>query len=104
MNEWKRILELLASSPEHQIKYLEDLGVAPVVDELGLEFDDLKKTHIELDAEIKKKISLIDKKLNKMSGADKSELWLTQALSSAEEWQEIRQLAKDALSCIKGMG
>ena len=100
MKELKRVIELLASDPEHQIKYLEQLGVAPVADELGLEFDDVKNLKQELPSEIKNILSILDKKLDSMGGADNSELWRIQALPSAKEWQEVRQLAKEALSLL----
>jgi hypothetical protein len=101
MNELKRILEILASNPEHQIQYLEDLGVAPLADELGLEFDDAVNLPSELPAEVGDVLSMLDNKLSTMSGGDKSHLWQTQALSSAEEWQEVRQLAMEALTLLE---
>ena len=41
VDELYQILERLASPPQAQIDYLRDLGVAPLADELALEFHDL---------------------------------------------------------------
>lgn len=100
MDRLRAILSKLAAEPHKQIQYLEELGVAPSADELGLEFDDVANTIQFLSSKAKLALGSLDDKLSEMSGKEHEELWTTQALLNTKEWREVRQLAQAALAVL----
>ena len=96
-------LTRLADSADAQVKYLKDLGVYPLVDELALEMNDVVGL-LELLArdgllteDQANAIRSVDRKLDQMSGEENAALWTPQSLQSSPEWAEVRSLAKRAI-------
>lgn len=95
------ILKVLSLSAQKQLIYLIELG-NPSVDELALEFDDLfllapsKLDSGELTHEQFKLLNVINLKFEEMGDLEKN--WSESSLSNSEEWEELRGLAKLALS------
>ena len=107
-------LNLLSLKSDDQLKYLHEIGIYGIVDELALEFDDIaimaeqKYAEGEISEEQYKIIKKLSEKLDFMSGKDKSHLWTEYALKNANEWEEIRELAKgctlgDASKCVNDL-
>lgn len=102
-NRLQQALSMLAAAPDDQIEYLETLGVAPSVDELALELNDLVRqvpVAVQagvLSAEAEMAIRRVDEKLDSMSGVQHSDLWWTDRLVNSQEWKEVRKLANEAL-------
>lgn len=99
-------LSLLSASSEVQLKYLDDLGLPDVVDELALEFDDVAPAVgnlVEVRAittNAADAVRRVDAQLAAMSGEQRSQLWTPQALRTAPEWDEVRRLADRALALL----
>jgi hypothetical protein len=91
----------IAEPAVDQIAYLTDLGVAPLADELALELDDVLGVALAdqdlLETPQREALTRLDDTLKRMSGAENSELWTTTALEHADEWSELRDVARDAL-------
>jgi hypothetical protein len=91
------VLARLAAPVETQLDYLTKLGVGPVADELGLEFDDLfapLRPELVDRADWVRAVQELDKvdaALN-APGLD----WGANALASAPEWENIRRIASKA--------
>jgi hypothetical protein len=101
IERFKAVLERLASPAEQQKLYLENLKVAPSVDELALEFDDaLLEFRPKLTLSQINLVDQIDNLLNQMSNGPK-ELWHVNALSDNPSWQDIRVKAKHALDLFE---
>ncbi|WP_405062217.1 hypothetical protein OG474_11400 [Kribbella sp. NBC_01505] len=91
-------LSRLAASSVRQTEYLAELGVAPLADELGLEFEDFYKPLKSLltDNADWAEASASLKKLD--CALDRDNLgWTVDDLQSAE-WAEIRRLAAAVLA------
>lgn len=99
---------VLASEPAAQLQYLEQLGVAGVVDELALEYDDVASAAKdmlqagEIDRVQYEAIQSLSKYLDDMSGAKNKNLWQPENLSVAPEWETVRRLADHLLSALSG--
>jgi hypothetical protein len=94
---------VLASDPARQLEHLRELGLPEGIDELALEYDaiaaaakDMQRLG-ELDQKQYDSIKMLDGLLSRMSGKANSMLWTAEALSSAPEWKEVRDLAKECL-------
>ena len=88
----------LAASAPDQIRYLTELGVADLVDELALEFDDLYRPRASLLEEVAPEAAAACRELDRMlSNAQLS--WTFADLESAE-WQRIRAAAVAAHSAL----
>jgi hypothetical protein len=91
----------LALPAEDQVTYLRRLGSWPSVDELALELHDvvvLLDQFVdsgwirEQDANA---IKALDDLLTRMSGEQNEHLWTEHGLTTAVEWEEVRNRARD---------
>jgi hypothetical protein len=95
-------LKHLAASPSEQREYLVKSGVAPELDELALELDDvigLVPRFVEtgwLSEEHSSLILAVSQKLGEMSGVEHANLWKFSALELSPEWATVRELANAA--------
>ena len=102
------IVRNLAAPAEAQIAYLRGLGVAPSADELALELADemaLVPAAVEaseLSSEEVEALVQLDDMLGRMSGESNAALWKVDALRHADEWRDVRMLARHALSLLEG--
>lgn len=98
-------LQRLAAPAHEQRRWLEEIGTAPLLDELALEFDDaLKSPEGEAVASrVPEKIRCLDEHLLSFSGPSYERLWKVDALT-APEWEEVRRLARNALRLLEGSG
>jgi hypothetical protein len=80
--------------------------MADCADELALEFDDQVRsleqlverrvlTRLQANALI-----LVEERLERMSGTKNRSLWGFQALETAPEWKEVRELATAAVAAL----
>jgi hypothetical protein len=101
-------LVVLSSTAEEQIEYLSKIGHAEV-DELALEYHDLiilapsmrdagRLSELQLQA-----LSKISSKLQDMSGSSNELFWTHESLRDSPAWDEVRILARDALTAIEGL-
>ncbi len=82
----------LAASATVQRAYLQELGVVPSADELGLEFDDaLAPVRHQLHGEAAAALRILDELLSEMDET----LWSTNALED-QAWQRVRETAETA--------
>jgi hypothetical protein len=108
VDELCQVLARLASSPQAQIDYLSNLGVAPLADELALEFHDLHLLVPQLAAQRvlthqqSEAIDAVSRKLDAMSAYQDTSLWMEDALRSHPDWVEVRRLAAIAAKVIRG--
>ncbi len=99
----KHSLQALAMSAEVQISLFPDyVGEA---DELSLDFANFRETVVTNDAFAltatqRACLDDIDIRLAGMSDVQHAAVWTRDALASRAEWQEIRQLATDALAAF----
>lgn len=90
-----------------QVAYLRRLGVHPSVDELALDFHELAllaascAARGELTGAEAELVARLDAKLDAMSGTDRAELWTPDALASAPEWDDVRELACECLKALQ---
>lgn len=108
LTELLRILKILGAASDEQIGYLRKLSAPPVVDELGLEFDDIYPVTPVLQAEgllanrQASAVAAVDKKLQEMSGEENKDLWTEAALRDSSEWAQVRNLAQLAAASLAG--
>jgi hypothetical protein len=106
IEELCQVLGRLAAPSQAQIDYLQHLGVAPLADELALEFHDLYLLVPQLVAQRRltrqqsKAIDTVSRKLDDMSASQDTSLWMEDALRSHPAWVEVRQLAAIAVKAI----
>lgn len=100
-------VEHLAWPADRQRAYLVDLGVAPLLDELALEFDDalkpIQNSYAELDISDRAQSALnsIDLLLTELTEltqqtGDRNSVWISDALDNDRRWLDIRRLARTA--------
>ncbi len=100
-------LQVLAQPADKQVQYLEGLGVAPISDELALEFDDAFHLVRQLlndgviDAHTYLELVELDDFLRKLSGEEYKGMWTTQAVAVEQEWCTIRAHAQRILGRIQ---
>lgn len=101
-----RVIGVLALPADEQAAVLQKLGTAPLTDELALELHDqilMAPQFVEAgwltDADVAA-ARLIDDKLGAISGPEMEELWTLEALESADEWKEVRRLARAFIARI----
>jgi hypothetical protein len=98
-----KTVKRLALAADEQAAYVRQLGSAPSLDELALEFDDeFNRLRGEGGASAvppgyHAALSALDEQLDRMSGQDNAELWVEEALGR-REWQQVRELARRALA------
>jgi len=108
VDELDQILERLASPPQAQIDYLRHLGVAPLADELALEFHDLHLLVPQLAAQRvltphqSEAIDAVSRQLDAMSARQDTSLWMEDALRRHPDWVEVRRLAAIAAKVLRG--
>jgi hypothetical protein len=100
-------LKLLAAEPDSQLDHLRRLGRRlerkENIDELALEFDDiapavdLMLTNGEINKAQRDCVAELDRYLKQVSGQENAHLWTVEALPSAQEWKEVRRLARNCL-------
>lgn len=96
----------LGAPASRQVAYLRQLGVHPSVDELALEFHELallaggSAARGELTGAEAELVARLDARLDAMSGAEHAALWTPDALSSAPEWEGVRELARECLGAL----
>jgi hypothetical protein len=94
-------VQRLAAPPGVQVRYLEELGVAPSADELALELDDVWRAAVpELTDPQRTAVERLDAALQELSGGDDETLWRVDALESDPHWDAVRRLARDALTML----
>ncbi|HEY1973969.1 MAG TPA: hypothetical protein VGH89_38880 [Pseudonocardia sp.] len=94
-------LDRLAAPSEAQLDYLMHLGVSPVADELGLEFDDLfspLKPELANRPGWARAVEALEEVDAALSGPDLA--WTADALASASEWAHIRLMALTASQLV----
>ena len=107
VEELRQVLVRLASPSQAQIDYLQHLGVAPLADELALEFHDLYLLVPQLAAQKvlthqqSKAVDAVSRKLDDMSTCQDPRLWVEDALRSHPDWVEVRRLAAIAAKAIR---
>ncbi len=107
VDELSQILERLASPPQAQIDYLKHLGVAPLADELALEFHDLHLLVPQLAAQRvltpqqSEALDAVGRQLDAMSACQDTSLWGEDALRRHPDWVEVRRLAAIAAKVIR---
>src|SRR5215510_7406162 len=107
VDELYQILERLALPPQAQIDYLNHLGVAPLADELALEFHDLHLLVPQLVAQRvltpqqSEAIDAVSRQLDVMSACQDTSLWREDALRRHPDWVEVRRLAAMAAKVIR---
>lgn len=106
VEDLRRILTRLASDSNTQLEYLSSLGpnkVAPGVDELALELDDVAPMLRRLVASgylsnhAAQSVEAVSDRLAGMSGQNHAELWTPDALRTSDDWTTVRRLAAEAL-------
>jgi hypothetical protein len=106
VEELCQVLGRLASPSQAQIDYLQHLGVAPLADELALEFHDLYLLVPQLAAQRvlthqqRKAVDAVSRKLDDMSICQDTSLWTEDALRSHLDWVEVRRLASIAAKAL----
>jgi len=107
VDELYQILERLALPPQAQIDYLNHLRVAPLADELALEFHDLHLLVPQLVAQRvltpqqREAIDAVSRQLDAMSACQDTSLWREDALRRHPDWAEVRRLAAIAAKVIR---
>ena len=107
VEELCQILGRLASPSQTQTDYLQHLGVAPLADELALEFHDLYILVPQLVAQRvlthqqRKAVEAVSRKLDDMSACQEPSLWVEDALRSHPDWAEVRRLAAIAAKALR---
>ena len=107
VDELYQIVERLALPPQAQIDYLRNLGVAPLADELALEFHDLHLLVPQLAAQRvltqqqSEAIDAVSRQLDAMSACQDTSLWMEDALRCHSDWVEVRRLAAMAAKVIR---
>ena len=107
VEELCQALGRLVSPAQAQIDYLQHLGVAPLADELALEFHDLHLLVPQLAAQRVlthqqcKAVDAVSRKLDDMSTCQDTSLWMEDALRSHPDWVEVRRLAAVAVKAIR---
>ena len=104
-----RAVEHLAWPADRQRAYLADLGVAPLLDELALEFDDAYKPiqadfrSLGIDDSTRQTIDSIDQILVELTQESNMEGWAWDwaALHNDKRWLDIRRLAHAALAGLE---
>ena len=100
MQPLREVLQALAAPAEQQIARYPQVAVT--ADELALEFNDalllLESEAIKLNGDQLAMLLALDAFLNQMSGAERAELWTSDALRSAPEWIEVREASREGLA------
>jgi hypothetical protein len=99
----KVALETLASPADKQLAYVRGLGVGN--DELALEFDDVSGTRRTLladgtiDRDQADAIAAVERRLTSITRAGAAR-WTDIAITTGEDWREVRELAVAALGAL----
>lgn len=102
----KYALRTLWRPVNEQLDYLEHLGIHGFVDEIALEYDAISQAaedmllRDELNQAQYDAVRNLDSLLSAISGDQHSNLWSTEALRRAPEWENVRRLAKKTLDLL----
>lgn len=98
---WKAVAHL-AWSPEEQLSYLTNLGVAPLLDELALEFDDIYRPIVADLIPRSHDVALVDA-LRAVDAALSSDAlrWNFENIDDPG-WQAVRSTARLVLQIVDG--
>lgn len=102
IKELNDVLWRLASDAEVQIQYLSSIGDPRNVDELALELDDIEPLLPQvveaglISPDTAQQITDVGNQLRTMSGEENAILWTQESLKHSEEWERVRQLARQA--------
>ena len=100
-DEFFNVVQRLGMSAGDQERYLEELGTAPAVDELALEYDDVFGVIRDtLDANARKIADELDQLLSERSGPEYIDFWTTSSLAEHLEWEAIRHKARELLNYL----
>jgi hypothetical protein len=100
-------LTALSWDADAQLKYLADEGVPECVDELALDYNGIAAAANDMLAvgEISEGhrdcLNSLDELLQQFSGENNAQLWTPQALQSAEEWKQVRAMARNCLALLQ---
>jgi len=104
--ELLRTLSNLAAGSDDQEIYIKKIGTYPLLDELALEFDDVYQRVIASDNPLNLSdnqiISLnkINDELNNISDENQEEYWLINNKRSFAIWEQVRNIARNALNLL----
>ena len=90
------VLRRRAAPSDEQERYLRDLGVAPSIDELGLEFDDCFRPLAPRLADDKATRALEALIVVDAALSDEDLPWTDAGLRESPEWEHVRALAREA--------
>lgn len=99
---WEAVLNLTLPG-EDQVQLLDAMGDSTAIDELALALDDSfwtvneGFTRNQLSRDELNALNKLNACLNRMSGEDKADVWTVDALKCSDDWQEVRQLATQAI-------
>lgn len=104
-----RSIAILAMDTQTQVDWLNSLGLpgtAALADELALEFDDgyrllpafLANGWLKQDSA--EALEEVARALTAMSGRENEAVWAVESLASDSRWEEVRQLARKALTRV----
>ena len=92
------ILQALAQPYEIQVSLFPDFACA--ADELALEWERVFLGIKNAGDAISRELDEIDSKILSISGINNAEFWTDAALQERKEWEDIRDLARTALTKI----
>jgi len=104
LEQLRSALELLAADPKAQMDHLEALGTAPSLDELALEFEDVRELvpglvrQGKVPQELEQVVAKLDARIQEMG--EHPELWRGEAIDRPQ-WQSIRALGKQAVLFVE---
>lgn len=104
IREFRNALLALAAEGEIALSVYSKSVLRP--DELALDFDHwltaVRGQHgLQFNARQSQVLSEIDSKLNGMSGRINAHLWTEDAVRNSPEWQQVRDLAREALALLE---
>ena len=101
INNLLKSISILSSDHETQEVYIEELGVAPSLDELALDFDNwfsAARSKPELEHCLPL-LQELEESISALSGKG-YEVWEVDALTG-REWESIREKARQAHTCLE---
>jgi hypothetical protein len=100
-------LAVLSWDADAQLKHLADEGIAGCVDELALDYDGIAAAANDMlevgaiNEEQRDCVDSLNRFVQQFSGEANTHLWTAQALRSAEEWKQVRSMARNCLALFR---